>query len=184
MKCSKKAIDLLRREHSRRLIHDENLSAAIQHLEDFNALLLAYRQLPDLGPRINLQAKPVCQRCNFLVIFAQAHQKPRLIQAKQDILGHGLRRYEHEMLMHHADARLDGIPWRIEVHRKSVDLDGPGILTIQAGQHVHEGAFAGTVLAQKTMDLAFSDFKVDVIVREHTGESLHDSPHFDYESRF
>ena len=42
----------------------------------------------------------------------------------------------------------------LKCHRIAVDLDDPGILTIQAGQHVHQRALAGTVLPKQRVDLS------------------------------
>ena len=65
-KCSEKSIDLLRRQHGGGLIHDEHLRAAIEHLQDLHALLLPHRELPDLGPRIDLQSKALGQGRHLL----------------------------------------------------------------------------------------------------------------------
>ena len=62
---SKESVDLLRRQHGSRLIHDEHLGAAIEHLQDLDPLLFAHRQLPDLGTRIHLQAESLGQAATF-----------------------------------------------------------------------------------------------------------------------
>ena len=49
-------LDLLRGQDRGGLIHDQDLCAAVEHLEDLDPLLLAHRELPDLGPRVDLQA--------------------------------------------------------------------------------------------------------------------------------
>ena len=50
------------REDRRRLVHDQDPRAAVEHLEDLDPLLLADRQLPDLGARIDPQAELLGER--------------------------------------------------------------------------------------------------------------------------
>ena len=58
-------VDLLRRQHRGRLVQDDQAGAAVQRLDDLDPLLLAHRQLPDVGSRVDLQAVALRQlaRC-------------------------------------------------------------------------------------------------------------------------
>ena len=48
-------VDLLRGEDRGRLVHDQDPGAAVEHLQDLDPLLLADRQLPDPGRRVDPQ---------------------------------------------------------------------------------------------------------------------------------
>ncbi len=103
-------IGLLRREHGARLVEDQDARAAIQHLHDLDALLLADRQVAD--ERVGIDAQPVvaaepldlAARCREAV----AQQRPGL-GAEHDVLQHRERVDQHEVLMHHPDAAPERI---------------------------------------------------------------------------
>ena len=54
-------VGLRRRQHACRLVEDEDVGAAIERLQDFDALLQTDRQLLDDGVRIDLEAVFVLQ---------------------------------------------------------------------------------------------------------------------------
>ncbi len=82
-------VDLLGREDGRGLVHDEDVGAAVEHLEDLHALLLADRELPDLGRRVDRQAGLLGQGPDLGLVPWQVHPEARLIEAEQDVLGDG-----------------------------------------------------------------------------------------------
>jgi len=49
-------VRLLRGQHGGRLVEDQDLGLPVERLEDLDALLLAHRQLPHVGERVDLQA--------------------------------------------------------------------------------------------------------------------------------
>jgi hypothetical protein len=51
------------------------------------------------------------------------------LRAEHDVLGHREHRYQHEVLVHHADARGDGVAGTLEAPRRAVhdDLTGVGL---------------------------------------------------------
>ena len=55
-----------------RFIHDQDVRAAVQHFENFNALLLAHRKLPDVRAWVDLQAKALAQFGDFLLVFGRS----------------------------------------------------------------------------------------------------------------
>ncbi len=54
-------IYLLRRQHSRWLIQNQNVHVPIQQLQDLHSLLLAHRELPHICVRIHLQPVALSQ---------------------------------------------------------------------------------------------------------------------------
>ena len=175
----KQTLDLLRRQHGGRLIHDQYLCAAIEHLEDFYPLLLAHRKLPHLGARVHLHPKALAQLGDPGVVFLQAQEETRLFQAKQHILGDRLRRHQHKVLVDHADAGLDGIAWRRERDRFAFDQDSAAFLAVQASQDVHQGALAGPILTQQSMDLTLAQLEIHMVVRQYAREALDNAGHLD-----
>ena len=53
-------VRLLRRQHRGRLVEDQDARLAVERLQDLDALLLAERELPDAGARID--GEPVALR--------------------------------------------------------------------------------------------------------------------------
>ena len=128
-----------------------------------------------------MQSKSLGQRADFSIVFWQLHEKRRVVQPQQDVLGDRLRGYQHEVLMHHADPGLNGIPWRRKRHRLALDLDNALFGAIQARKHVHQRALACAVFPQQCMDFSGPQLKIDVIVGDHAGKTLDDAAHFDDE---
>ena len=63
------------------------------------------------------------------------------------------------------------------VDRLAVDQDRSGIHGMESVENLHQGAFAGAVLAQQGVNLARFDGQVNVVVGHDSGESLDDLPH-------
>ena len=53
------------------------------------------------------------------------------VVAEHDVLGDGERLDEPEVLVHHADARVERVARRVEVHRLAVELD---LALVRAGR--------------------------------------------------
>ena len=79
------------------------------------------------------------------------------------------------MLVDHADPAFDRIVRRREAHPLALDHDLALVGGVKAVEDVHQGRFAGPVLAQKGMDLAVPKVEVDVIVGEDARELLRDA---------
>ena len=173
-------LGLLRREHGGRLVEDQNPGVAIERLQDLDALLLADRELPDL--RLRAHGEPVA-----LTELLDAPLGRRRTQdgatslatviAEHDVLGHGERLDEPEVLMHHADPRVDGIARRVESHRLSVELDLALVRAIETGQDVRQRRLAGAVLAEERVHLAGRGLEGHAVVRDDAGEPLRDARH-------
>jgi len=81
------------------------------------------------------------------------------------------------MLVDHPEAQaghlvglaVDGTPIQ-----ENLSLVGPQ----NPGEDVHEGGFAGAVLADDGVNLAASNLKIDTVVGENAGELLRDPAHF------
>ncbi|GMA36645.1 hypothetical protein GCM10025876_28490 [Demequina litorisediminis] len=96
--------------------------------------------------------------------------------AQEDVLGDGEALDNIEFLVHGRDA---------EFERGDGAVDGDGLAVpdnlalvglVGAGQGLDEGGFAGAVLAQHTVDLAWAHLEVDSFERAGAAEGLHEAP--------
>ena len=105
-------VDLRRRQHRGRLVEDQDLRAAIQRLEDLDALRFADRQVGD-EPLRAARRSPVARLSSAHLAARRARGRAarRFVSSRPsiDVLGDGERRHEHEVLVHHADAGGDRV---------------------------------------------------------------------------
>ena len=111
------------REDRRRLVHDQDPRAAVEHLEDLDPLLLADGELPDLGPRVDAQAEPRRELADLVLGPAQVGAGSAAVEAEQDVLGDRLRRDEREVLVDHPEPGRDRVARRAERDRLPVEPD-------------------------------------------------------------
>ena len=174
-------VDLLRGQHSGRLVEDQDLVVAVQHLQDLNALLHTNRDIADQCIRVHAQA----------VLFAQGHylfaclsllQKahPVGFHAQNDVVQHAEAFYQLEVLVHHADAQCICIIGIADGNLLAVFADLTSFRLVQAKQHAHQRTFAGAVLAQQGMYLAFAQLQGDIVVCLDPRELLGNVEHFDH----
>jgi len=128
---------LVRRQHRRRLVENEEIHVAVERLQDLHALLLTDVQLPDARPDVDVEPVLLREVRDALfrnvetereppresaddAVLAKALGKPAILAfrserrrrfplAEDDVLGHGQPGDEHEVLVDHADAALDGV---------------------------------------------------------------------------
>ena len=174
-------VDLLRGQHCGRLVEDQDLVVAVQHLQDLNTLLHTNRDIADQCIRIHAQA----------VLFAQGHhlfaclgllQKAHLVgfHPQNDVVQHAEAFHQLEVLVHHADAQCVGIVGVADGNLLAVFQDLALFRLIQAEQHAHQRTFARAVLAQKGVYLALAQLQGDIIVCLDTGEFLGNVEHLDH----
>jgi hypothetical protein len=164
-------VDLLRREHRGRLVHDQQLGVLEQAAHDLDALALAHREGVDLARRVERQAVGPAH------LPYLAGQRPPLhgvVDAQRHVLQHRHRLEQREVLEHHADAERTR---RLRVG----DPDGAAVpqdLALVGVEHavddLDQRALAGAVLAQQRVDLAGAHLQAHAVVGEHAGEALGD----------
>jgi hypothetical protein len=105
---------LLGGEDGGRLVEDEDASPAVDRLHDLDALLLADGELPD--PRLGMNGKPMRLRELRDLADPRARRQPeaRPVPAEEDVLGHGERLDEAEVLVDHPDTGVDRLTRRAE----------------------------------------------------------------------
>ncbi len=168
-------LGLLGREDRGGLVHDQDAGAAVEHLEDLDALLLPDGQLPDARPGVDAEPDVPGDRLDLRLGPAEVEAEPGLLHAEQHVLGHGLRGHEREVLVDHADPAGDGVARRAERHGLPVEAQLSLVGLVEPGQDVHERGLAGAVLAEQRVDLARADVEIDVVVGEDAREGLDDA---------
>jgi hypothetical protein len=170
-------VGLLGRQDRRGLVEDQHLRVADQRLEDLHALLHADRKV--LDQRVDRHVQPVA-RGDLLDLAARAAtiQEPEplgALVAELDVLRDGEHRDQHEVLVHHPDAGRHRVAGAGEPHRHVIDQDLALVGLIEPVEGVHQGALAGSVLAEQCVDLTGLDDQVDGVVRGQRAEPFGDA---------
>ena len=175
-----KRVGLLRSEHGGRLVHDQNARLAVERLQDLDALLLADRELPDSCLGIDREAVATAQLPDALLDRARMDDETppvTTVVAEDDVLGHRERLDETEVLVHHADPRVERVARRVKADVLAVELDRPVVLAVEAGENVRERRLARSVLAEERVHLPLGGLEADAVVRDDAGEALRDPDH-------
>ena len=96
------------------------------------------------------------------------------VVAEDHVLGDGERRDEAEVLVHHADPRVERVVRRVELDRLAVEADLALVGPVEPGEDVRERALARAVLAEQRVHLALGRLEVDAVVRDDGREPLRD----------
>ena len=165
-------LDLLRRQHRGRLVHDEQLRLLQQAAHDLHALALADRQVADAAVGIELQAVGGRHRDDAL---AQAVLGELGGDAERDVLGHRQALEQREVLEHHADALVAGLGGLVRRIDLAAEAHDAFVGAHDAVDHLDQRRLAGAVLAQQRVDLLGADGERHVVVGDHAGKALGDA---------
>ena len=172
-------VRLLRGEHGGRLVEDEDLIVAVEHLEDLGALLHTDGDVLDARIRIDLQTVFFRQRKHLFARLALLQEAMlRRLDAHDDIVQHREALDQLEVLVHHADAEAVGVVRVFDGDDLAVLADLALLGLIQAEQDGHERGLAGTVFAEQRMDLPLAQLERDVVIGHDAREALRDVQHF------
>ena len=133
-------VRLLRGEHGGRLVEDQDFRAAVQRFQNFHALLQADARLGDDGVRVDRQAVFLHKAARFALgrALVEEQAEPARLTAHDDVLRHGKRRHEHEVLVHHADAVVDGVARAEAADLLTADGDAAARRGVDAVENVHQ----------------------------------------------
>ena len=131
-------LDLLRSQNCGRLIEDEDLVVAVEHLQNLNALLHADGDILDLRVKVDIQTVAFG---DLLDLFARLLllQKAALrrLRAEDDVVEHRENVHQLEMLVHHADAERGGVVRVLDGHDLAVLFDDALLRLIKAEENRH-----------------------------------------------
>ena len=166
---------LLRRQHGRRLIKDQDVRTAVQYLDDLHGLLLRHRHVVDLLVRINVETVALADLAHALRVRAQI--KAALVLEAEDYV---FRRRENihqlKMLVDHSDPVGKCVARGADVNPLSVDEDRTPVRIVNAGDHIHQRRLAAAVLSENGEDLAPFHPEGYVLVGDHAAEGLRYAP--------
>ena len=152
-------IRLLRGQHGSRLVQDEDLRLTRQGLDDLHSLLSTHRQILDEGVGVQVEAET---RRDLAHGFAGAFTADDPggsggLEAQRDRLGDREDGDEHEVLVHHADARRDRVAGALKRHGLAVDEDLSLIGGVHPVQDVHERGLARAIFSQQRVNVPLLD---------------------------
>ena len=99
----------------------------------------------------------------------------RLLAAEEEVLPHGERGHEVELLVDRGDPRAQRVDGPSKRNRRAVQLQLTRVGSVGAGDDLDERALAGAVLADQRVDLARADLEVRASQGMHAGEALLDT---------
>ena len=160
-------------------VHDDDLRVVADGLGDLDHLLLRHRQVLHPGLRVDVDL-PFVEEFAGLAEHGggtEQSQPATRLAAQPDVLRHHHLGYGGQLLVDHRDAVLQAVLGVLEPHDVARQLDGSLIGGVHADQALHEGGFAGPVLAHQRVHGAAADVKVDVVQRHDAREGLADALH-------
>ena len=100
----------------------------------------------DEGIDRDVEPKGLRQRADALLGTSDVDQESiDHFVAKDNVFGDSQGRYQHEMLMDHAEAPFDGVVGTVDLDDVAVEQNLAFVGAIEPVQHVHQGRFAGPV---------------------------------------
>ena len=168
----KQPLHLRRRQRRGGLVKDNDAGSRKQNARKFHQLLQAHRQRTHAGLGINIKAEAGNEPCRFLVDPRPIHRAHlgQWLVAQKDILGNRQVRNGRQFLVHHADARSQGLARRAEMHACAVDAHFTVIVVIDAGNDFHGGGFASPVFANEAVNLAGLERHINILQRRDAAE--------------
>ena len=155
------SLDRLRRQHRRRLVHDEELRLLQQAAHDFHTLALANRHRVHVARRVERQS---IGRRHVAHPRGQCGVDTHAVERERDVVDDAQCLEQREMLEHHADAELARARRIGDDDRPPFPADRSGIGMRDAVDDLHQRRLAGAVLAEHGVDLARHDGQADAIV--------------------
>ena len=133
------ALDLDVRQDGGGLVQNDEVGAAEEHLPDLHALLHADGHLADLLVEVDLHAVALHELLDRLAVIGHLEQRRVVALVSQDdVLEARHVLDQHEVLVDHTDAVLDGNAGACDVHLLAVHEDLALGRLVQADKDVHE----------------------------------------------
>ena len=176
-------VDLLRHQHRGRLVEDDDLGAAVEHLEDLHALPLADAER--LDELVGVEVEAVASSEISSISARASSPMPCSFSAPSTTFSSTVRlsasmKCWKTMPM----PELDRVGRRARTSTASPSTSMvPVVGLLHAVQDLHQRRLAGAVLADEGVDRAGADVDVDVVVGDHAREALADAAQPDRDGR-
>ena len=170
-----------RRQGRGRLVQDDDAGPGEYDPGDLDQLLQADRQRSDALAGVEVEPEIRQLAARRLPHAAPAYEpaRPRRLLAKKHVLGHGQVGHGREFLVHHADAGRDALARRPELHLPASHGHPTTTRPMHARDDLHEGGFAGAVLAHEAVDLALLQREINAAQGLHAAEALGHAGHLE-----
>ncbi len=149
---SEKAVDFASRQWRGRLVHNNELRVECDPSSDFDQLLFGDPQFLDAPVCIQVATECLKHSPGMLAKVAPLHkghpQLARGMPPEEDVFGDGQLRHQRQFLMNEADSQFSSCARIRHTHGLAVPLDHAIVGLDYTGDDVHEGRFAGAVLAR------------------------------------
>ncbi len=162
------------REAAGGLVHDEDLRLRQQRPGDLHQLLARHRQRTHGGPRRDVVGPKLREGLPGAGgSFPPVDPTPSMRRgSEEDVLLHGEVRGEVQFLVDHRHPGPPGVQGVRGLEALPVEFDPPGVGRMRAGQHLHQGAFPGSILANQGVHLAGLQHEVNAPKRLGGAEGL------------
>jgi hypothetical protein len=91
----------------------------------------------------------------------RAEQPPGRLAPQEDVGGDVLHAGEGEVLIDHLDPALADLARRMAADIGAVEMDGAPVRLVDAGDDLHQGRFAGAIVADQGHHFAGIDLEID-----------------------
>ena len=174
-------LDLLRRQHRGRLVHDQEPGIEEQRAHDLDPLALADAERRDDAARIELELVGLEHPVELGEQFARRQAR---VEAEGDVFQHRHRLEQREVLEHHADAEAPRGAGIRDPDGRAVEDDLSLVGREDAVDHLDESRFSRAVLAEQGVDLARLDAEIDVVIGADAGKRLAHADELEPQGRF
>ena len=172
LKPLEQKLDLVARDHRRRLVQDQQLDLVHHRLGDLDHLLIRHGQFRNQLVRVDIDAQAVQQFARILAglaIVDQAERAPPLVPEK-DVLGDTQMRKQNEFLIDDVDSGRLRLARRRPMHDLVVELDLASVGLIDARNHLGQRRFSGAVLAHQSVDFTGVNLEINAVERANPGK--------------
>src|SRR5512140_2728932 len=162
------------------LVQDKDIRAAVEQLENLNALPQADLKVFNRAIPIDGKAKLRAERLQPLPrAFAVEHSPPTRLGAQNNIFQRCKWPRQCKMLMDHTDALRNGLARRAERHNLSSHADLSRIRPLHSVEDVHGGGLARAILSYYGMDGSRACAQAEPVVGQHGTKSTRDVDQLD-----
>ena len=134
-------LDFLGCQQRGRFVQDQDSAALVEGAQDLDSLLHANRKVAKPSLRVDIEAVRGAISATRRSAASRSSTMIRPLVAEDDVLRDGETGNQHEVLVHHAQTRLDSLARTVELDRIAEDLDLAGVRVIEPEQQVHQGRF-------------------------------------------
>ena len=168
---SKQFVRLLRSQHRRRLIQDQDVRTFIKYFQDLYRLLFRNRHIVNFLCRVHFKPISFCKLRDFLVGLFPVYCSFS-VKSEYDILRCRQHVYQFEMLMDHTYSKGKRIFRGTDRNLPAFHEDFPVVREVNTRQHIHQGSLSAAIFTQECKDLTGLQFEIDIFICDNLSKSF------------